>query len=56
MGRERAISEMDQSKLDAVAAVLRRLTDYPREHGEGGARGGRRARGARPTASCTRAT
>lgn len=33
--RERAISEMDQSKLDAVAAVLRRLTDYPREHGEG---------------------
>lgn len=33
--RERAISEMDQSKLDAVAAVLRRLTDYPREHGDG---------------------
>lgn len=33
--RRRAISEMDQSKLDAVAAVLRRLTDYPRAHGEG---------------------
>lgn len=33
--RRRAISEMDQSKLDAVAAVLRRLTGYPREHGEG---------------------
>ncbi len=33
--RERAISEMDQSKIDAVAAVLRRLTDYPREHGRG---------------------
>lgn len=33
--RRRAISEMDQSKLDAVAAVLRRLTGYPREHGDG---------------------
>lgn len=33
--RQRAISEMDQSKLDAVAAVLRRLTGYPREHGHG---------------------
>jgi PDZ domain-containing protein len=33
--RRRAISEMDQSKLDAVAAVLRHLTDYPREHGRG---------------------
>jgi PDZ domain-containing protein len=33
--RQRSISEMDQSKLDAVAAVLRRLTGYPREHGRG---------------------
>ncbi len=33
--RERAISEMDQSKLDATAVVLRELTDYPREHGDG---------------------
>ncbi len=35
VGRRRAISEMDQSKLDAVAAVLRHLTGYPREHGRG---------------------
>lgn len=33
--RERAISQMDQSKLDATAVVLRELTDYPREHGDG---------------------
>lgn len=33
--RERSISEMDQSKLDAVSVVLRELTGYPREHGEG---------------------
>lgn len=33
--RQRAISEMDQSKLDATAVVLRELTDYPRDHGEG---------------------
>lgn len=33
--RERAISQMDASKLDAAAAALRFLTDYPREHGDG---------------------
>jgi PDZ domain-containing protein len=33
--RERAISQMDQSKLDATAVVLRDLTDYPTEHGDG---------------------
>jgi PDZ domain-containing protein len=32
---ERAISQMDQSKIDATSVVLRRLEDYPREHGEG---------------------
>lgn len=31
----RAISEMDQSKLDATYVVLRRLMDYPQEHGDG---------------------
>jgi len=31
----RAISEMDQSKLDATYVVLRRLMDYPKEHGDG---------------------
>jgi PDZ domain-containing protein len=33
--QERAISQMDQSKLDAAAVVLGQLTDYPREHGRG---------------------
>ncbi len=33
--RERAISQMDQSKLDATYVVLDRLTDYPAEHGDG---------------------
>ena len=32
---ERAISQMDQSKLDATAVVLRELTEYPRDHGDG---------------------
>lgn len=32
---ERAISEMDQSKLDAAHVVLEELTGYPSEHGEG---------------------
>jgi PDZ domain-containing protein len=33
--RERSISQMDQSKLDAAFVVLEELTDYPREHGDG---------------------
>jgi PDZ domain-containing protein len=33
--RERSISEMDQSKLDAAYVVLEDLTDYPEEHGDG---------------------
>jgi Lon-like protease len=33
--RQRAISQMDQSKLDATYVVLEELTDYPKEHGEG---------------------
>ena len=33
--RERAISQMDSSKLDATSVVLEELTDYPREHDEG---------------------
>jgi PDZ domain-containing protein len=31
----RAISQMDQSKIDAAYVVLRELTDYPEDHGEG---------------------
>lgn len=31
----RAISQMDTSKLDAAAVVLRELADYPRQHGDG---------------------
>jgi PDZ domain-containing protein len=31
----RAISQMDQSKIDAAVVVLSNLTDYPREHGRG---------------------
>ena len=33
--RERSISQMDQSKLDAAFVVLEELTDYPEEHGDG---------------------
>jgi PDZ domain-containing protein len=33
--RERAISEMDSSKLDASAVVLRALEGYPKDHGDG---------------------
>ena len=32
---ERALSQMDQSKIDATSVVLRRLADYPVEHGDG---------------------
>jgi Lon-like protease len=32
---QRARSQMDQSKIDATAVVLRRLQDYPRDHGPG---------------------
>jgi Lon-like protease len=31
----RAISDMDQSKLDAAYVVLKELDDYPKDHGEG---------------------
>lgn len=33
--RERAISQMDSSKLDAAAVVMRELEGYPKEHGRG---------------------
>lgn len=33
--RRRASSQMDQSKLAAISVVLRELTAYPREHGDG---------------------
>lgn len=33
--RDRAISQMDRSKLDAASSALRELTDYPRIHGDG---------------------
>ena len=33
--RQRSISQMDQSKLDAAYVVLEELTDYPDEHGDG---------------------
>jgi Lon-like protease len=33
--RERAISQMDSSKLDAAAVVMRELEGYPEEHGDG---------------------
>jgi PDZ domain-containing protein len=33
--QERAISQMDQSKIDASIVVLEELFDYPDEHGEG---------------------
>lgn len=33
--QQRAISQMDQSKIDAASVVLRRLTRYPKQHGSG---------------------
>jgi PDZ domain-containing protein len=33
--RERAISQMDSSKLDASAVVLKTLEGYPKDHGDG---------------------
>jgi PDZ domain-containing protein len=33
--QQRSVSQMDQSKLDAVAAVLKDLEDYPKNHGKG---------------------
>ena len=33
--RRRSISQMDTSKLDAASVVLRELSDYPRQHGDG---------------------
>jgi Lon-like protease len=33
--QQRAISQMDQSKIDAAFVVLRRLTSYPKRHGSG---------------------
>jgi Lon-like protease len=32
---QRSLSEMDQSKIDATSVVLKRLTDYPKDHGDG---------------------
>ena len=32
---QRALSQMDQSKIDATSVVLRRLVDYPEDHGDG---------------------
>lgn len=32
---QRSFSQMDQSKIDATDVVLRRLTDYPKDHGDG---------------------
>jgi PDZ domain-containing protein len=33
--RRRSISQMDTSKLDAAAVVLRELSEYPKQHGDG---------------------
>jgi len=33
--QQRSVSQMDQSKLDAVAAVLKDLDGYPKNHGKG---------------------
>ncbi len=46
---------MDQSKIDAADVVLTELEDYPKDHGPG-ALIEQTSRGARPTASCSRAT
>jgi PDZ domain-containing protein len=32
---QRSLSQMDQSKIDASSVVLKRLTDYPKDHGHG---------------------
>jgi PDZ domain-containing protein len=32
---QRSLSQMDQSKIDAADVVLRRLSDYPKDHGDG---------------------
>jgi PDZ domain-containing protein len=32
---QRALTQMDQSKIDAISVVLRRLAGYPEEHGDG---------------------
>jgi PDZ domain-containing protein len=32
---QRALSQMDQSKIDATYVALKRLTDYPKDHGDG---------------------
>ena len=32
---QRSLSQMDQSKIDATDVVLRRLADYPKDHGDG---------------------
>lgn len=32
---QRSLSQMDQSKIDATYVVLKRLTDYPKDHGDG---------------------
>ena len=42
--QERAISEMDQSKIDASIVVLNELFDYPEEHRQGRPGPGRRSR------------
>lgn len=33
--RQRSISQMDSSKLDATSVVMEELTGYPKEHGDG---------------------
>jgi len=33
--RQRSISQMDSSKLDATSVALKHLTDYPKDHGDG---------------------
>jgi PDZ domain-containing protein len=33
--RQRSISQMDSSKLDATSVVMEEITNYPREHGDG---------------------
>jgi PDZ domain-containing protein len=32
---QRSLSQMDQSKIDATDVVLRQLTNYPKDHGDG---------------------
>jgi PDZ domain-containing protein len=33
--KQRSLSQMDQSKIDATSVVLRRLAGYPKDHGDG---------------------